>query len=56
MYSAISKMLSWKVVIISTLIFSLLSQRPKKHLLIETEDDAEEGKRWKSLFLSLSYP
>ena len=49
-------MLSWKVAIILTLIFSLSSQRPKKHLLIETEDDAEEGKRWKSLFLSLVIP
>ena len=53
-----SKMLSWKVAIILTLIFSLSSQMPKKHLLIETEDYAEEGKRWKSnvLFLSLVIP
>ena len=53
-----SKMLSWKVAIILTLIFSLSSQMPKKHLLIETEDYAEEGKRWISnvLFLLLVIP
>ena len=38
-------MLSWKVAIILTLMFSLGSQMQRKHYLIETEgeDDAEEG-------------
>ena len=48
-------MLSWKVAIILTIMFSLGSQMPGKHYLIETEDDAEEGDGDICLFLLLIF-